>query len=116
MNEIDGSILNDVLTMITGSPDEHEAFKKDAIIFINSAFSTLNQIGVGPEEGFRITDDTATWSEYCTDPVLLDMVKEYIYLKTRISLDPPSNSFLMSNINEQIKELIFRMNVQSERG
>jgi len=40
---------------VLGLPEGDEAFDLDVITFINSAFSTLDQVGVGPTGGFYIT-------------------------------------------------------------
>ena len=44
---------------ILGIAEDYTVFDLDIITHINSAFSTLTQLGVGPVEGFIIEDDTA---------------------------------------------------------
>lgn len=101
------SILTDVKHKI-GPSEEFSYYDKDIIDAINLAFSTLTQIGVGVE-GFRIEDDTATWDNFTTDPTLLSLVQTYVYEKTRLVFDPPINSFLLSSMEEQLKEMEWRM-------
>ena len=75
---------------------------------------TLNQLGIGPEEPFMITGATEIWDDFIEDGPI-EAVKSYIPLKVRLLFDPPQQSFMVSNIQEQIKELEFRMMVQAEK-
>ena len=51
------SILTSIKKLL-GIEESYEIFDPDIILYINSAFSTLTQLGVGPEKGFSITDKT----------------------------------------------------------
>src|SRR5690348_398765 len=83
---------------------------------INTAFSMLNQLGVGPEAGFAIEDAVPTWDTFLGDDLRLNAVKTYVYLRVRLLFDPPSTSFVIEAINKQITELEWRLNVQREGG
>jgi hypothetical protein len=92
----------------------YTAFDEDILMHINSVFSTLTQLGVGPATGFAIEDDTATWDAFLgTDP-RLNNVKTYVCLRVRMLFDPPTTSYLIDAMKEQIRELEFRMNVYRE--
>lgn len=106
-NEMD-SVLLSVKKMI-GVPKDYNVFDMDIIIHINTVFDALNQMGVGPEEGFSISDDSTEWSEFMTYGKNSEMVKSYMYLKVRMLFDPPSNSNLSNVIGEQIKEYEWRL-------
>ena len=99
-----------------GIEDEYEHFDPDIIVNINTVFMVLNQLGVGPPEGFFIRDKTKTWDEYLMDETNLESVKTYIYLRVRLLFDPPSNSFLVEAIKSQLSEIEWRLNVQAEGG
>jgi hypothetical protein len=89
----------------------YTAFDEDILMHINSVFSTLTQLGVGPATGFAIEDDTATWDAFLgTDP-RLNNGKTYVCLRVRMLFDPPTTSYLIDAMKEQIRELEFRMNV-----
>lgn len=103
------SILISIKKLL-GIPAEDTSFDADIIIHINTVFSILQQIGVGPRTGFSISDDTATWSEFVSDLSLLEMVKTYVLHKVRMQFDPPSNSTLMKAMENNIAELEWRMN------
>lgn len=94
-------------------PEESQDFDPELIMFINSAFSTLNQLGVGPDEGYEITGRDETWVDYNTDRRVGDL-KSYIYLKVRMLFDPPSIAVLTNSFQSQIDELEWRLNVKRE--
>lgn len=106
-NEMD-SILLSVKKMI-GIPNDYDVFDTDIILHINTVFDGLNQMGVGPEEGFSISDSSTEWSEFLTFGKNSEMVKTYMYLKVRMLFDPPSNGTLSNLLSEQIKEYEWRL-------
>lgn len=109
------SILETITHMI-GPSGDYTYFNTDLIIHINAAFSRLCQLGVGPKTPFHISDETAEWSDFMEDDGMLEDVKQYIYLKTRIAFDPPANSFLEEAIQKQIDQLEWLMNSVAEVG
>lgn len=111
----DESILVTIKKMI-GLPEEYEQFDTDIITHINTTFMILNQLGVGPSKGFRISDKTTTWSEYLPEESDLEGVKSYIHLNVKLLFDPPQNATLMDSINRQINMLEFRLVVNADKG
>jgi hypothetical protein len=107
------SILNST-KKILGIASDYTAFDLDIITHINTAFSTLTQLGVGPAEGFMIDDETATWDSYIVDDIQLNSVKSYVYLRVRLLFDPPATSYLITASQEQVKELEWRLNTHRE--
>ena len=107
------SILNSVKKLL-GLGETYTAFDLDVIIHINSVFSTLSQLGVGPNQGFMIEDDTATWSDFIPTDARYSSVKTYVYLRVRVLFDPPQTGYLVEAIQKQIAELEWRLNVQRE--
>ena len=97
------SILKTVRQMI-GPSATYDVFDTDLIININSAFSRLCQLGVGPDVPFRITGDTEEWFDFMGDGYL-EEVKQYIYLKTRLIFDPPSSGTVIGLYKEEIEKL-----------
>lgn len=108
------SILLTVKKMLGLTP-EYEVFDLDIIMHINSAFSVLTQLGIGPSEGFFIKDANDLWSDFIQSPKL-EMVKTYVYLKVRLMFDPPSSSAVMESMNRQISEFEWRLNVAAEEN
>jgi hypothetical protein len=99
---------------ILGLTPEYTAFDQDILTHINAAFSTLSQVGTGPDAGYMIEDEAALWSEFITDPVSLNMVKSYIYLSVRLLFDPPGTSFHLEAMKNQIKEYEWRLSALRE--
>lgn len=104
------SILTSIKKML-GIIEEYEQFDADLIMHINSVFMVLNQLGVGPSEGFRIEDELATWDDFIDDDLQLDAVKSYMHLKVKLLFDPPASSTVMSCMNQLINEFEWRLNV-----
>mgnify|MGYP001002636204 FL=1 len=102
------SILKTIKQLI-GCPDDFEQFDLDLTIHINSAFATLTHLGVGPKEGYRITGVNNVWSEFEEDTQKLSLIKDYVYIKTRLLFDPPTSSSLMDSLKEQLKEMEWRL-------
>ena len=102
------SILKTIKQLI-GCPDDFEQFDSDLIVHINSAFATLTQLGVGPKEGYRITGVDNVWNEFEDDPQKLSLIKDYVYIKTRLLFDPPTTGSLMDSLKEELKEMKWRL-------
>ena len=97
------SILKTIRRMI-GPDEDYEYFDTELIIHINSAFSRLCELGVGPENPFYITGTEEVWSDFM-DAGDEERVKQYVYLSVKIIFDPPSSSAVMSAYKEQIEKL-----------
>lgn len=106
MNE---SILTSIKKLL-GLTEEDTSFDPDIVMHINTIFFTLNQLGVGPEQPFRITNETETWGDF-DDSTDIEAVKSYIYLKVRLLFDPPTNSATLNAMTEMAKEYEWRLNV-----
>lgn len=102
------SILTSTKKLL-GITEEYEHFDKDIIMHINTVFLTLNQIGVGPEEGFLIEDETAEWVDFISDSAQLQAVKTYVYLRVKLLFDPPLSSAVIESMNRMIAELEWRI-------
>lgn len=107
---MENSILNSVKKLL-GIAEDYDEFDTDIIIHINSVFVTLQQLGVGPDEGFSISDNSTTWSDYLSDNKLLNNVISYMGLKVKMLFDPPTNSSILSSYERTIQELEWRINV-----
>jgi hypothetical protein len=108
------SILTSVKKLL-GPAEEYEHFDPDIIMHINSTLATLTQLGVGPEDGFMITDKSSVWSDFISDDKLLNMVPTYVYLKVKLGFDPPTTAAVLESMQRQAKEYEWRINVAAER-
>ena len=107
------SILTSIKKLL-GIPEDYTAFDDQIIIHINSVFMILNQLGVGPSEGFKIIDKEDTWDDYISDETKLEIVKSYVYLKVKLLFDPPESSSQIENLNKLINELEWRLNIAED--
>ena len=106
------SILSSIKKLL-GITEEYEHFDTDLIIHINSVFSILTQLGIGPKDGFSIRDKTSEWSDFLNDKddKRLEMIKSYVYMKVKLMFDPPTNSSLLESMTRFTNEFEWRANV-----
>lgn len=103
------SILTSIKKLL-GIAEEYEHFDKDIIMHINTVLVTLNQLGVGPAEGFRIADKEDTWNEYLGDKLMLQgNVITFMHLSVKMLFDPSLSSAVLASTERQIKELEWRI-------
>lgn len=107
------SIL-DSTKKILGVPADYDVFDVDIVMHINSALSTLNQLGVGPVDGFAIEDGEPTWEDFLGGDKRLNNVQTFVYLNVRFLFDPPSTSYLLAAQKSLIEELTVRISIQRE--
>ena len=103
------SILTSIKKLL-GVAEDYSEFDEDIMTHINSVFLNLTQLGVGPEEGFMIENNTAEWEDFISNSVQLQAVKTYVYLKVKLLFDPPLSSSVTESINRMIAELEWRLN------
>ncbi len=107
------SILTSIKKVL-GIAEEYTQFDVDLIIHINSVMSILTQLGVGPSEGFSISDKNSVWIEFVPEGAKLDLVKSYVYMKVKLLFDPPLSSAAIESINRTISEFEWRIQVASD--
>ena len=108
------SILTSIKKLL-GIQEEYDHFDPEIIMCINTAFSTLTQLGVGPQEGFRIEDETSTWVDFLGDEPKMEMVKSYIHLKVKLLFDSSSlSSAYIESVNRLLSEFEWRLQLESE--
>jgi len=107
------SILDSTKNALGIPADRHE-FDEVIILHINSVFSTLHQLGVGPTQGFEITDNTALWSTFLGGNMPQNNIRSYMYLRVRMLFDPPTTGYHMDSMKQQKDELEWRISVERE--
>lgn len=112
--QIENSILHDLKQLI-GQEWDDPTFDLDLKIHANSEFFELKQIGVGPAAGFQVNDATTLWTAFIPDnPTVLAAAKELIFIRTRLTFDPPTNGFLVTNLQEKANKLEWRLQVECD--
>jgi hypothetical protein len=107
------SILISIKKLL-GIQEDDSYFDTDIIININSVFSILTQLGVGPKEGFAITGNAEQWTDFIGDDPRLASVKSYAYMRVRMLFDPPLSASVAEAINAATKEFEWRLNIEAE--
>jgi hypothetical protein len=99
---------------LLGIEAEYTAFDVDITMHINSVFSTLSQLGIGPAQGFMIQDADDQWGDFLGTDLNLNSVKTYVVVRVKLLFDPPTSSYAITALQEQSKELEWRLNVHRE--
>lgn len=107
------SILDSVKKVLQ-VPFDYDVYDLDIMMHINSVFFTLQQLGIGPADGFQIEDADTTWENFLGVDPMLNVVKSYTALRVKLIFDPPPNSFTQTALKEQISEYEWRINVYRE--
>lgn len=107
----DQSILDSVKKVI-GMDPSYTAFDIDIVMHINTQFSKLYNLGVGPKNAaFEIEDRTAKWSDFLQGKTNINMAKTYVCMAVRLIFDPPPTSFGIEAVKTEIQEMGWRLNI-----
>lgn len=102
---------------LAGLTEDYAHFDPDIIMYINSVFLVLKQLGVGPSKGFYIQDATDSWDDFIDDnDVIREAVKAYMGQKVRLKFDPPVNATLLQALKDSIDESEHRLRDEVEFG
>lgn len=112
---VDPSILKATKKVIHIGDDD-PSFDYDIIMFINGAFSTLHDLGLGPEAGFVIEDEAAKWDDFETETIKQSKIQTYVFLRVRLLFDPPETSYAIAALEKQLEEVSWRLNVNREES
>lgn len=111
---MENSILVSIKKLL-GLSAEYTPFDPDVIMHINSVFSTLTQLGVGPKEGFSIADETNTWDQFISDEdPRYNSIRSYIFLKVKLLFDPPTSTAVLQSYEKMVSEYEWRLNATAE--
>lgn len=109
-----GESILDTVKKVIGFDSDYTAFDIDIIMHINSVFATLHQLGVGPADGFSITDYNSKWQDFIGETPNIQSVKTYVCLKVRLIFDPPTTSFGITAFEKQAEEIEWRLRVVTD--
>ncbi len=114
---MDDSILNSIKSNLGIKDPSYEVFDSEIMMYINSTFSKLYQIGVNSAKGSRITSSEETWNDiFSENDDLIQLIKEYTFIRVRILFDPPSNSTVLNSLEKNLAEVEWRIYIQAEGG
>lgn len=107
------SILNSVKSYV-GIQEDESAFDTDILMAINAVIFALSQMGVGPSDLLVVEDDSMTWDDLLgSDPV--GGVREYVNMRVRLLFDPPTNTYVVQALNDQIDEFEWRIIAEADK-
>jgi hypothetical protein len=108
------SILNTTKKAL-GLGEGYDPFDVELIMHINSVLSDLNQLGIGPVEGFAITDETQTWEDFCGNDKRYSACQSYMYVRMKLLWDVSSMSGpVIAAMEKQKQEMEWRINIHRE--
>lgn len=88
-------------------------YDPDVLVHINTFLLDLYQVGIGPK-GFVVDEDT-TWTDYLGEQLpYLNAVKDYLYLQTKLVLDPPASSSTLQSYKDVSERILIRLREQVE--
>lgn len=106
-------IFNCIKKML-GIGDEDDSFDNEILVLINSAVSSLRQLGVGPQDGIDV-DSTTDWEDLLGDKMnLLPSAREYLYIKVKMIFDTPSGPATKA-FEDRLNEVEWRMCSELDR-
>ena len=108
------SILTSIKELL-GIDESYEHFDSQIVMHINTALMELTQLGVGPPDGFRIEDASATWSDFISnDDYRFEGVKTYIELNVKLVFDPPTSAAVIASMEKTLQRLEWRLQLAAE--
>jgi hypothetical protein len=97
-----------------GLQEGYDPFDTELTMHINSALSTLNQLGVGPEDGLVIDSETA-WSALLGEDERLENVKSYVFLRVKMLFDANAmTQHVVAATQKMIEELEHRITITTD--
>ena len=108
---MDNNILSSMKKFLGVCP-EYTAFDEQILMYVNSAFSTLKQLGIGGDNGIEV-DENTEWSVIITKQ-RFNFLKAYVNMRVKLMFDPPTSSFALEALKEQINEYEWRIRSEVE--
>lgn len=106
-----GSILIKIKQALGIQADE-TSFDTDVLMHINTAIMSLAQMGLKNAEGFMVTDSSAVWEDLSDNKTVIGACQTYIYIKTKLVFDPPNHSFVITALQESLRENEWRLSIE----
>lgn len=107
--------MNTILTSIKdqlGISEEDISFDSELIPLINAQFLFLKRMGVGPENGYRITNEDNVWSEFTDNPSIADTCITYIYAKIKPVFDPSTSATVTDALKQIAAEAEYTLRLE----
>ena len=102
------SVLLSTKQMLGISPED-TSFDVNVIMSINTALTTLMDLGLTEVEDQIIIDDDMTWDDLLGGRTDIEYVKTYVYQKVKMIFDPPTSTAAIDAMQRSISELEWRI-------
>ena len=102
------SVLLSIKQMLGISPED-TSFDVNVIMSINTALTTLMDLGLTEVEDEIVIDDDMTWDELLGGRIDIEYVKTYVYQKVKMIFDPPTSTAAIDAMQRSISELEWRI-------
>ena len=102
------SVLLSIKQMLGISPED-TSFDVNVIMSINTALTTLMDLGLTEVEDEIVIDDDMTWDELLGGRTDIEYVKTYVYQKVKMIFDPPTSTAAIDAMQRSINELEWRI-------
>ena len=102
------SVLLSIKQMLGISPED-TSFDVNVIMSINTALTTLMDLGLTEVEDEIVTDDIMTWDDLLGGRTDIEYVKTYVYQKVKMIFDPPTSTAAIDAMQRSISELEWRI-------
>ena len=102
------SVLLSIKQMLGISPED-TSFDVNVIMSINTALTTLMDLGLTEVEDEIVIDDDMTWDDLLGGRTDIEYVKTYVYQKVKMIFDPPTSTAAIDAMQRSISELEWRI-------
>ena len=102
------SVLLSIKQMLGISPED-TSFDVNVIMSINTALTTLMDLGLTEVEDQIVTDDDMTWDDLLGGRTDIEYVKTYVYQKVKMIFAPPTSTAAIDAMQRSISELEWRI-------
>ena len=102
------SVLLSIKQMLGISPED-TSFDVNVIMSINTALTTLMDLGLTEVEDEIVIDDDMTWDDLLSGRTDIEYVKTYVYQKVKMIFDPPTSTAAIDAMQRSISELEWRI-------
>lgn len=102
------SVLLSIKQMLGISPED-TSFDVNVIMSINTALTTLMDLGLTEVEDEIVIDDDMTWDDLLGGRTDIEYVKTYVYQKVKMIFDPPTSTAVIDAMQRSISELEWRI-------
>lgn len=110
MMDGNGTSILDTIKAMLGLPIDGIDFDIDVLAHINGSLAVMNQLGVGPKEGYVVTDKSQTFEDFLKEEPLTvyNLVKLAMFYRVKLGFDTESNQVSVS-LKELLSEMEWRL-------